>query len=142
MFLYPYVPPLRCSFLSISSYCFRKYETSSFILSKVVMSSFSFKTSSRKTSPFVSLILHSCSGGYYRNLPRYKDRSKCNSHFLKLDSLSPRSISFLNVLTDISCLLNCYLVEKMVSSLHYPLLSLFEFPDHDRCSFFVFSSSS
>ena len=120
---------------SIPSYCLRKYEsssfvlpkvvvssfpfgTSSFVLPKVVVSSFSFGTSPRKTSPFVSLILRGRFGGYCRSSLRCKDRPKCNSHFPGSGSPPPRPIPSPNVLANINCLLNCYLVEKMVSSPH------------------------
>ena len=116
MSLYPHAPPPRCSLLLISFYCFRKYETSSFVLPKVVVSLFPFGTSSRRISPFVSPILRGRSGGYCRSPLRCKDRPKCNSHFPRSSSPPLRPIPFPNVLADISCLLNCYLVEKMVSS--------------------------
>ena len=139
MSLYSLYSSSRCFFLSISFYCFRKYETFFFVLPKVVVSSSSFETSLRETSLFVSLILRSRSVKYCRNPLRYRDRPKYNSHFLRSSSLSPRLISSFNVLTNINCLLNCYLIEKIMNSLHYFLLLLFEFPNLDKCSFFVLS---
>ena len=100
---------------------------------------FLLETSLGKMSSFVSPIPRDRFGERCRNPPQYRDRPKCNSHLLGSSSLSPRLILSLNVLTDISCLLNCYLVEISTSSLYYSLSLLFEFPSLDRCSCLVLS---
>ena len=79
---------------------------------------FLFESSFKQMSSFVSLIPRDCFGGHCRNLSSYKDRSKCNSHFLRSGFLSPRPISSPNVLTDINCLLNCYFVKMSTDFLH------------------------
>ena len=83
----------------------------------LVMFSFLFGSSLRQTSPFVSLIPRGYFKGCCHNPQLCRDRLKCNSHFRGSSSPSPRPIPSLNVLTSISCLLNCYLVEKLIDSL-------------------------
>ena len=137
MSLYSYVLSPRCPLLFILFYCLKKYKMSPSILPKMMMSSFSFRTSSGEMSSFVSLILRGRSGECCHNLSRCRDRLKYNSHFLGSSFLSPRPIPSSNDLTGISCSLNCYPVEMTISSPHY-LPLLFEFLDHDRCSCSVF----
>ena len=105
------------------------------------VSSFLFETSFEKMSSFVSLILRSHSGEHCHSPSRYKDRSKCSSHFLESGSLFLRLILFLNVSTNINCSLNCYLVEIMISSLYYFSLLLFKSLDLDKCLYLVLFSN-
>ena len=92
------------------------------IFPELEVSSFLLGLSFGQTFPFVSLIPRDHSEGYCYNLQLYRDRSKCNSHFRESSSFLSYSILFLNVLTDISYLLNCYLIEKLIDSLYYPSL--------------------
>ena len=87
------------------------------VLLKMVMSFFSFETSSRKMFLFVNLILRNHSGEHCRSPLWYKDRPKCNSRFLESGFPSSHLILSPNVLADISCSLNCYLVEMTTGSL-------------------------
>ena len=102
----------------------------------LVMFSFLLRSSLEQTSPFVSLIPRGHSEGCCHNPQLYRDRPKCNSHFRGSSSLPPRPISSLNVLTGINYLLNCYLVEKLIGSPHYPPLQ-FGFLDRNRYPCFV-----
>ena len=110
--------------------------------SNLIVSSFLLETSSEKMSSFVNLILRGHSGGRCHSLPRCRDRPMCNSRFLGSGSLLPRPIPSLNVLIDISCLLNYYLIKRTINSLHYSFSSLFEFSGHDKYLCFVLSLSS
>ena len=94
---------------------------------------FLLESSFEQTSSFVNLILRSHSEGCYRNLLQYRDRPKRNSHFLRSGFLLSHLISFLNVLMNINCSLNCYLVKNTIDSSYYSLL-LFEFLDSNKCS--------
>ena len=131
MFLYFHVSSFKCLFSFIFSYCFKKYKMSLLGLSKLIVSPFSFRTSFEEMFSFVSPILRGHFGGHYRSLLEYRYRPKCNSHFSGLGFLSPYFISFFNVLTNINCLLNCYLVKMTTDSLHY-LSLLFEFLSYNK----------
>ena len=129
VFLYSFVLFFRCSFSFVLSYCFRKYKMFLSDFPKLTMFSFSLKTSSKEMSFFVDLILHGHSGGYCRSLLQCKDRLKCNSHFPGSGFPSSHPTSSLSVLADISCLLNCYLMEMSIDSPHIRPLS--EVPEFD-----------
>ena len=105
-------------------------------LSKLIMSSFSFRISFREMSLFVSLILRGHSGGHYRNLLRYRGRPKYNSHFSESGFPPSHPTLFSSILTDINCSLNCYLIEITISSLYYLSLS-FESLDYNKYSYSV-----
>ena len=117
MFLYFYILSSRYLLSFILFYYFKKYKMSLFILSKMIVSSFPFRTSFKEMSLFVGLILRGRSGECCHSLSRCRDRPKYNSHFLGSGFLSPRPIPSLNGLTGISCSLNCYLVKMTMSSL-------------------------
>ena len=105
-------------------------------LSKLIVSSFSFRIFFREMSLFVSLILRDHSGRHCRNLLRYRGRPKYNSHFSKSGFPPSHLTLFFSILTNISCSLNCYLIEITTSSLYYLSLS-FESLDHNKYSYFV-----
>ena len=116
MFLYFHVSFLKCLISFILFYYFKKYKMSLSGLLKLIISSFSFRTSSKEMSSFVSSILRDHFEEHYRSLLECRDRSKCNNHFSRSDFSSSHLIPFLSVLTDINCLLNCYLVEMTTDS--------------------------
>ena len=134
--LYPFALSPKCLFSSVLSYCFRKYKMSLSDFPKLTVFSFSFWTSSEEMSLFVGPILHGHSGGYCRSLLQCKDRLKYNSHFSGSGFPPPHLTPFLSILMNINCLLNYYLVEMSIDSLHYSPL-LFESLGHSKCSYSV-----
>ena len=137
MFLYSHVPVLRCLLLSVPSYCFRKYEMSLFVSFESDDVFFPSWDIFWKMSLFVNPILRDHSGKRCHNPLWCRDRPMYNSRFLRLGSLLSRLIPSLNLLISISCLLNCYLVEKIMNSLYYSLLFLFRFLSRNKYSCFV-----
>ena len=137
MSLYLNVPLPKCLLSFISSYCFRKCEISLSVSSESGDVLFPSWDIFWEMSSFVNLILRDRFGGRCHNPLWCKDRPICNSRFPESGSLSSRLIPFPNFLVDINCLLNCYLVEKIINSLYYFLLSLFEFSNRNRYSCFI-----